>query len=156
MKAPPKLTKSIINAADRIVSRAYLQTLDFTELRKIVQTTPSAVWTEFATFHVEERVEWGDETPPSVTFCASLNGCEEAQIKAAALLLLLRGEAERTNQNRSAKVKRYYRLLLSVPNNVNGLHAWLDCETGKLQTGKGWPALMGALASAPVVPTPPE
>lgn len=150
MKAlPPPLTKPVITAAERIFSRAYSQTLDFTKLRSLVQANPVAIWDEFATFHVEERVEWCDGTPDSVSFCATLSGCEIAQIKGAAMLLLLRGEAERHNRSPHAKVKNHYRLLMAVRNNINGLHGWLDCETGKLQTGKGWPHLIEALQNKP-------
>lgn len=142
------LIKPIVEAAERIFSRAYSQTLDFTKLREIVQATPLAVWNEFATFQIEERVEWKDDAPDSVSFIASFQGCEVAQVRAAALLLLLRGEAQKQNASKGT-IKTYYRMVLTVPNTANSLHGWLDCETGKLQTGKGWPGLMAAMSSSP-------
>lgn len=151
MKTKP-LTKTLVTAAERIFSRSYNQTLDFTKLRELVQSNPVAVWHEYATFHIEERLQWDDDTPDSVSFCATLTGCEIAQVKAAALLLLLRGEHERQNSLSRAKVKTHFRMVMSVPNNVNGLHGWLDCETGQLQTGKGWPGLVAAFQKTE--PTP--
>lgn len=146
MHSQHQLTKPVVTAAERIFTRAYSQTLDFTKLRALVQANPVAIWDEYATFHIEETTVWPDGSPDSVSFCATLPGCEIAQIKAAALLLLLRGEAEKDIRRTGAKVVRnHYRLVMSVRNNVNGQHGWLDCETGRLQTARGWPHLIAAM-----------
>lgn len=134
------LPAPIVTAAQRISAQALKQGLSFADLRKTVAENPVAVWHEWATFHLRETVDFGDKQ--EVYHIATLRGCEQALEKGLQMLVFQRALDQPISVG---KTQRVYQLVLEVPNKVNGLSGWLDCETGRLERPKTWPTLMESM-----------
>lgn len=132
------LPAPIVNAATRLRAQAHKSgCLPMSKLCELVQSNPFAHWSDYAEFHLREVIDWGDGGKPSVNFIASFKGCENAYDRACRMFVM-EAALDQSRVKIEKKIGYTYSLLLSVGNKVNGLKAWLNCETGVLETGPNW------------------
>ncbi|WP_395736321.1 hypothetical protein [Prosthecobacter sp.] len=144
-----KLNSPVVNAAQRIRAEAYKQCLKLSDLEKIVKADPVAKWPEYnLTFHVRQVIDWSDGDKPTTSFIATLRGQSTSFDLARSILVLERAEKQDWNKIPTLKARYEFSLIIEIENDINGLKAWLNCETGELEVGEKWPKSVPATTTA--------
>lgn len=137
----PEVSSRAVSAAQTL--RSYVWTKAGAkkdrELKALAEKVPGCQWSDYLRLHLFSRTDWGDGTSPSIGTVASFQGCQQAIDNAMLLMTSLRAEQQAISSV-ERKVTTLYRVVVELGHvSSRSVVAWLDVETGRVDThGRPW------------------
>ena len=139
--ATGKLPKPVVRAARTMRCHVFGSiSIDAGKLEKAVRAVAGAKWDEWMQFHVFSVTDWGDGSPAAEGTVMSTSGNCMAWERAMLMATMLRAqEQEWAASGSTGKVKTTYQVVYTIHHvSSDNVVAWLDVETGEVETGKVW------------------